>query len=104
MVLNEEEPFMCIRCSKPFGTKSSVEAVVERLAGKHWMFKNKETADLMRMCDDCRIEVQAAGGKDPLAMGERPRIRTTEDYFAAEEALKENGEAKLVAEDFLKDE
>ncbi|MDH3580672.1 MAG: 4Fe-4S binding protein, partial [Hyphomicrobiales bacterium] len=38
-VLNEEEPFECIRCGKPFGAKSTVERVIGELQGKHWMFQ-----------------------------------------------------------------
>jgi ferredoxin len=40
----EEEPFCCIRCSKPFGVKSSVERVAAKLEGKHWMFQNSASA------------------------------------------------------------
>ncbi|HTB03616.1 MAG TPA: 4Fe-4S dicluster domain-containing protein, partial [Bradyrhizobium sp.] len=35
-ILKEEEPFCCIRCSKPFGVKSAIERVVAKLEGKHW--------------------------------------------------------------------
>ena len=38
-VLKEEEPFLCIRCAKPFGVKSTIERVTAKLEGKHWMFK-----------------------------------------------------------------
>src|SRR5690606_3333862 len=37
-VLNETEPFCCIRCGKPYGTLQAVEAMVGRLAG-HSMFQ-----------------------------------------------------------------
>src|ERR1700757_2566120 len=37
-ILKEEEPFCCIRCGKPFGVKSSIERVVARLEGRHWMY------------------------------------------------------------------
>ena len=43
-VLKEEEPFHCIRCSKPFGVKSTIERVVAKLEGKHWMFQNSAAA------------------------------------------------------------
>ena len=29
-VVKEEEPFHCIRCGKPFGTKSTIERVVRQ--------------------------------------------------------------------------
>jgi ferredoxin len=37
-VLKEEEPFHCIRCGKPFGVKSTIERVIDKLAGRHWMY------------------------------------------------------------------
>ena len=38
-MLKEEEPFHCIRCDKPFGTRSTIERVTAKLEGKHWMFQ-----------------------------------------------------------------
>ena len=81
-VLHEEEPAECIRCGKPFGTKSSIERIIAQLAGKHSMFQSEDAQALIRMCDDCRIIDQADTMKDPFAMGERPRLRTTMDEFA----------------------
>src|SRR3970282_631448 len=34
ITLNEEEPFNCIRCGKPFGVRSTIERIAEQLAGK----------------------------------------------------------------------
>ncbi len=39
-VIKQEEPAECIRCGKPFGVKSSVERVIAKLEGKHWMYKD----------------------------------------------------------------
>lgn len=105
-VLNEEEPFECVSCGKPFGTKSSVEHVLAKLGGQHSMFQNEDTIQLIKMCDDCRIETQAMGANDPFAQGTPPRIRTTEDYLAAEDAVKAGKKefSGLSIEDFLKDE
>ena len=91
IVLHSEEPFACISCGKPFGVKSTVEAVVERLSGKHWMYKDSDQARLIQMCDDCRIETMATSGDNPLASGEPPRMRTTDDYIEAEEQAKKTG-------------
>ena len=102
-VLNEEEPFDCIRCGKPFGTKSSVERIMSQLAGKHAMFSKGDSAKLIQMCDDCRIITHAESDDNPLAAGARPQIRTTEDYLAAEEASAKNG-SNLTADDFLMDD
>ncbi len=106
VVLNEEDPFECIRCGKPFGTKSTVERISAQLAGKHSMFQEGDAADLIKMCDTCRIEHHARATDDnPFQGGERPRIRTTEDYIAEEERVRAGGErSELTAEDFLNDE
>ena len=97
-VLHEEEPAACIRCGKPFGTKAMVERVFEQLEGKHPMFRNSAQAALIRMCDDCRIAAMAEEGGDPMAMGERPRPRTTDDYVKAEKEAAKTGKKP---EDFL---
>ena len=102
VILNEEDPFECIRCGKPFGTKSTVERISAQLAGKHSMFQSGDAADLIKMCDNCRIEQQAQStGDNPFQGGERPRIRTTEDYIAEEEQVRAGGErSELTADDF----
>ncbi len=79
VTLHEEEPAECIRCGKPFGTKSSIERIIAQLAGKHSMFQSEDAQALIRMCDTCRIVAQADTMTDPFAMGERPRVRTTQD-------------------------
>ncbi len=78
-VLHEEEPAECLRCGKPFGTRSSIERIVGQLAGKHPMFQSADAQRLIRMCDNCRIVEQADTMNDPFAMGERPTVRTTQD-------------------------
>src|SRR6056297_585793 len=80
-VLNEEEPFECIECGKPFGTRSTIEKIVEKLEGKHWMFKGSDNARLIQMCDDCRVNAQYHLDASPFRMGERPKVRTTQDYL-----------------------
>jgi ferredoxin len=52
-VLNESEPYRCIRCSKPFGTLQAIELMVTKL-GMHAMFQGA-AADRLRMCGDCRV-------------------------------------------------
>ena len=80
VVLNEEEPAVCIRCAEPFGTRASIEKVIAQLADKHWMFKDPAVIDRIRMCGDCRIIAQTRHGLDPYAGPPRPATRTTEDY------------------------
>jgi ferredoxin len=92
-VIKQEPPFECIRCAKPFGVKSSVERVVAKLEGKHWMFKDsKKRLDVIKMCEDCRVVAMAAENFDPFATTPRPNVRTTEDY------LRERDEAASKSE------
>lgn len=53
VVLNQMDPYTCVRCGKPFGTRGAVEAMLGRLAG-HSMFQG-EAVERLRMCADCRV-------------------------------------------------
>ena len=53
-ILNETQPFHCVRCQKPFGTKQMVEAMMGRLAG-HSMFAGGDAIRRLQMCADCRV-------------------------------------------------
>lgn len=81
-VLKEEEPYECIRCGKPFASKSVIERMTERMSG-HAMFKGTGKLDLIKMCEDCRVvaQYQLEEGARPLAGAEPPVTRTTEDYI-----------------------
>ena len=85
--LKSEEPFACVRCGKLFGSRSSVERIVGRLQGKHAMFKTQAQVRLLQMCDDCRVIALTEGGGDPYTYGERPRVRTTDDYLTSDNAV-----------------
>jgi Fe-S-cluster-containing hydrogenase component 2 len=92
-VLKEEEPFHCVACAKPFGTRSTIENVVAKLRDRHWMFSGGEGQSRLRilmMCEDCRVEVVVNESFDPHAMPQRPRPRTTEDYLAERAAGKKD--------------
>ncbi|HZM35250.1 MAG TPA: 4Fe-4S binding protein [Burkholderiales bacterium] len=52
VVLNEAEPFDCVRCGKPFGTRQMVENMLGKLSG-HSMFAGG--ARRLQMCGDCRV-------------------------------------------------
>ena len=81
-VLKEEEPFCCIRCSKPFGVKSTIERVSAKLEGKHWMYKGSaQRLDVIKMCEDCRVAAMTEQDFDPYGAPERPNPRTTDDYL-----------------------
>lgn len=81
-VVNEEEPFECIECGRPFGVKSTIDRIMEKLAGTHPMFASTEQARMIQMCDDCRVNAQFNSEDNPFSAGERPRTRTTEDYYS----------------------
>lgn len=52
-VLNEAQPFACVRCGKPFGTLRAIEMMVTKLAG-HSAFQGA-AAERLKMCGDCRV-------------------------------------------------
>ncbi|MFK7761749.1 MAG: 4Fe-4S binding protein [Roseobacter sp.] len=81
-VLHEEEPFACIECGVLFGVKSTVERITEKLANNHAMFSSPDTIRMIQMCDNCRIQAQYHSDDNPFASGERPRVRTTDDYLS----------------------
>ncbi|OIQ32797.1 MAG: (4Fe-4S)-binding protein [Alphaproteobacteria bacterium MedPE-SWcel] len=82
VVLHEEEPFACVECGALFGVKSTVEKIIDKLAGKHAMFANENAARMIQMCDDCRVNAQFHQQNSPFAGADRPRVRTTEDYLS----------------------
>ncbi len=94
-VLKQEEPFHCIRCNKPFGVKSTIERVIGKLAGQHWMYEQgSKRLDALRMCEDCRVAVVTEDGFDPHTPP-RPNVRTTDDYLRerVERERAEKGES-----------
>ena len=94
-VLKEEQPFCCTRCGKPFGVRSTIERVAEKLAGKHWMYKDAPgRLEMIKMCDDCRVAVVTEQDFDPFGSPPRNPPRTTEDYLRErEEAEKAKGDS-----------
>jgi ferredoxin len=86
-VLKQEEPFACIRCGKPFGVKSTIERIVAKLEGKHWMYQSSPNRlDVIKMCEDCRVAVVIEEGFDPYGGPARPKPRTTDDYLRERES------------------
>ena len=53
-VLNETQPFHCLSCGKPFGTKQMVDTMMGRLAG-HSMFAGGDALRRLQLCADCRV-------------------------------------------------
>ncbi len=79
-VLHEEEPFACIECGALFGVKSTIDRIVAQLEGKHSMFAASDSGKLIKMCDNCRINAQYHSTNNPFQGGERPKVRTSDDY------------------------
>lgn len=90
-ILKEEEPFHCISCGKAFGARSTIEKMVEQLAGRHSMFQGA-AAERLKMCEDCRVVAQFEDQSGVMAAGARPRTRTTEDYLSGK--LDKEGEGE----------
>jgi ferredoxin len=65
VVLNAAEPYLCVRCGKPFATRKMIEGMVGRLAS-HSMFASGEALRRLQMCADCRVidlmETESKGG------------------------------------------
>ncbi|HZT49475.1 MAG TPA: 4Fe-4S dicluster domain-containing protein, partial [Hyphomicrobiaceae bacterium] len=87
-IVKGEEPFHCVSCGKAFGTRSSIERVLERLKGRHAMFQTEAQLRLIQMCDTCRVVAVAEAQEDPMRGPDRPRMRTTDDYLAEAAADK----------------
>ncbi|MBK8008374.1 MAG: 4Fe-4S binding protein [Rhizobiales bacterium] len=89
-IMKEEEPFECIRCAKPFGTKSTIERISAKLEGRHWMFQGRaQRLELLKMCEDCRVIAATEQSFDPHEAPMRAPVRTTEDYLREREETKE---------------
>jgi ferredoxin len=52
VVLNESQPFHCIKCGKPFGTQHMITGMLTRLS-EHSMFAGN--TQRLKMCADCRV-------------------------------------------------
>jgi ferredoxin len=52
-VLNQSQPYGCVKCGKPFGTLKAIEAMLGKLAG-HSMFQGA-ALERLKMCSDCRV-------------------------------------------------
>jgi ferredoxin len=52
-VLNQSQPYGCVKCGKAFGTLKAIEAMLGKLAG-HSMFQGA-ALERLKMCSDCRV-------------------------------------------------
>ncbi|MCL4746322.1 MAG: 4Fe-4S binding protein [Burkholderiaceae bacterium] len=69
-VLYEAQPFHCVACGKPFGTRQMVDSMVARFAS-HSMFGGKGVRRL-QMCADCRV-TDMFSAPDEMSIHEVPR-------------------------------
>jgi len=53
-VLNQEEPFYCISCGKPFATRKLMDRMTQKLQN-HWMYQGADALQRVQMCGDCRV-------------------------------------------------
>ena len=53
VLLNEMQPYACVRCGRPFGTLKAVQAIVGKL-GSHAAFQGA-ALERLKMCSDCRV-------------------------------------------------
>jgi ferredoxin len=52
--LNQDIPFACISCGKPFAPKSVIDKMTDQLKD-HYMFNSPRALDRLKMCEDCRV-------------------------------------------------
>jgi ferredoxin len=72
VVLNEAQPFNCVRCGKPFGTRQMVDNMLGKLTG-HSMFAGAGALRRLQMCGDCRV-VDMMENKEEMDISDvRPR-------------------------------
>ncbi|HKK15422.1 MAG TPA: 4Fe-4S binding protein [Gammaproteobacteria bacterium] len=61
-VLNEDEPFCCITCGKPFISRRMYEAITEKLAATgNWKVKKDVVPEWLQMCGHCRTTYTRQG-------------------------------------------
>ncbi len=63
--LNQAEPFNCVKCGKPFGTRQMIDNLTAKL-GSHSMFASGAALRRLQMCADCRVidmMVEGRGGE-----------------------------------------
>jgi ferredoxin len=53
-VLNETQPFNCVRCGNAFGTRQMIDNMLAKLSG-HSMFGSPLALRRLQMCADCRV-------------------------------------------------
>ena len=62
-ILNEDVPFCCVVCGKPFATNAVMQTISARLKN-HYMFQTPESKRRLQMCEDCRVRDMFKQEKD----------------------------------------
>ncbi|MGH8561719.1 MAG: 4Fe-4S dicluster domain-containing protein, partial [Nevskiales bacterium] len=70
VTLNEAEPFNCVRCGKPFGTKAMIDSMLGKVGG-HSMFAAGGALKRLQMCAECRV-VDMASNKNESTIHDYP--------------------------------
>lgn len=70
-VINEAQPFHCVRCAKPFGTRAMVDSMLKRLSG-HSLFADEAALRRLQMCGDCRV-VDMMENRKEMTVEDLPR-------------------------------
>ena len=52
-VIAQAQPWLCVKCSKPFGTQRAIENMLSKLSG-HSAFQGA-ASERLKMCSDCRV-------------------------------------------------
>ena len=76
----EDTPFECTACGKPFGSSKSIERIISKLEN-HSMFQQSARTNMLKMCEDCRVEAMFDQNDKIMDIGDRPKPRTTDDYL-----------------------
>src|SRR5258706_6716388 len=71
VTLNEAEPFNCVRCGKPFGTRAMVDNMLGNVGG-HSMFAGAGALRRLQMCGDCRV-VDMMDNKQEASIHDLPK-------------------------------
>lgn len=74
VVLNEAEPFHCVRCGKAFGTRQMVDNMLGKLGG-HSMFAGGVAHKRLQMCGDCRLVDMMENKSEVSVLDLEPRKR-----------------------------
>ena len=72
VTLHEDQPFACVRCGKPFGTRRLVENMTGRL-GAHSMFAGAGAMRRLQMCGDCRVADMVESKDGPSILDYAPK-------------------------------